>query len=95
MSAFVIADIHVTDPERYREYRSLSSAAAEKYGGIWRVRGGRHETLDGDWQPDRVVVIEFPTAEQARIWWNSPEYEAAKVIRHAAAESRMILVEGV
>ncbi|HEX6509286.1 MAG TPA: DUF1330 domain-containing protein, partial [Chloroflexota bacterium] len=69
--------------------------SAAQYGGTFIVRGGKHETLDGDWQPGRVVVLEFPSLEQARAWWSSPEYEEGKAIRREAANSRMVLVEGV
>jgi len=57
--------------------------------------GGAHESLEGDWQPNRVVILEFPSADHVRRWWSSPEYEAAKAIRREAAESRIIMVEGV
>jgi uncharacterized protein (DUF1330 family) len=94
MAAYVITDIEVTDPVRYEDYKALSTRAAAQYGGKFLVRGGSHQTLEGDWQPHRVVVIEFPSVEQARAWWSSPEYEEAKAIRREASESRIILVEG-
>lgn len=94
MAAYVITDIDVSDPVRYEDYKVLSSNSAAQYGGRFLVRGGLHETLEGDWQPRRVVVLEFPSVEQARQWWTSPEYEEAKAIRREAAESRIILVEG-
>lgn len=95
MSAYVITDIHVTDPERYEEYRTLSTSSTALYGGKFIVRGGAVETLEGEWQPHRVVIIEFPDAEHLRRWWSSPEYEAAKAIRRDTAESKIIMVEGV
>jgi uncharacterized protein (DUF1330 family) len=94
MAAYVITDIDVSDPVRYEDYKVLSSSSAAQYGGRFLVRGGAHETLEGDWQPHRVVVLEFPSVEQARQWWSSPEYEEAKAIRREASESRIILVEG-
>jgi uncharacterized protein (DUF1330 family) len=95
MSAYVITDIQVTDPMRYEDYKVLSSSSAALYGGTFIVRGGVHESLEGDWQPNRVVILEFPSADHVRRWWSSPEYEAAKAIRREAAESRIIMVEGV
>jgi uncharacterized protein (DUF1330 family) len=95
MSAYVITDIQVTDPKRYEDYKVLSSSSAALYGGTFIVRGGAHESLEGDWQPNRVVILEFPSADHVRRWWSSPEYEAAKAIRREAAESRIIMVEGV
>jgi uncharacterized protein (DUF1330 family) len=95
MAAYVITDIDVSDPVRYEDYKALSGSSAARYGGKFLVRGGPHQTLEGDWQPHRVVVLEFPSAEQAREWWSSPEYEEAKAIRRAASESRIILVEGI
>ena len=95
MAAYIVTDIRVTDSERYEEYRVLSGQSVARFGGRFIVRGGAHETIEGDWHPNRVVIIEFPSADRAREWWSSPEYEEAKAIRHAAADSRMILVEGV
>lgn len=94
MAAYVITDIDVSDAVRYEDYKVLSGSSTALYGGKFLIRGGAHETLEGDWEPHRVVVIEFPSVEQARAWWSSPEYREAKVIRREAAESRIILVEG-
>lgn len=94
MTAYVITDIDVSDPVRYEDYKVLSSSSAALYGGTFLVRGGAHQTLEGDWQPHRVVVLEFPSVEQAQAWWSSPEYEEAKSIRREAADSQIILVEG-
>ncbi len=95
MAAYVITDIEVSDPVRYEDYKALSGPSADRYGGKFIVRGGAHETLEGDWTPNRVVVLEFPSVEQAREWWSSPEYEEAKAIRREASKSRIILVEGI
>jgi uncharacterized protein (DUF1330 family) len=95
MAAYVIADIRVNDPVQYEEYKRLAAPTVAAHGGRYVVRGGAAETLEGDWVPERVVVLEFPSAEQAKQWWSADTYEAAKVIRRASAESRLILVEGV
>ncbi len=94
MAAYVIVDMTVTDPVRIEEYRKLAGAAVVAYGGRFVVRGGKIEALEGDWNPQRIVVLEFPSVEQARKWWSSPEYRAACEIRNRAARTRMILVEG-
>jgi uncharacterized protein (DUF1330 family) len=95
MPAYVIIDIKVRDAETYERYKQLASAALASHGGRYLVRGGATETLEGGWNPSRLVVLEFPTAQSARAWWASPEYAAAKALRQACADTEMLLVEGV
>ena len=95
MPAYVIADIEVHDPETYKEYTALVQAALEPFEGRFLVRGGNCESLEGDWQPQRLVVIEFPTAEHARGWHSSPDYVKAMAIRHRASTGSLILAHGV
>jgi uncharacterized protein (DUF1330 family) len=95
MPAYFIAEIDVTDPAGFEEYRQLVPATVQQYGGRFLVRGGDVEALEGDWQPKRVVVTEFPSLEQARRWYNSEEYREAKALRFKTARSKVILVEGV
>ena len=95
MPAFVIVEIEVGDPEVYETYRSLVPASLDAYGGKFIARGGATENLEGDWAPERIVVLEFPSLERARQWWGSPEYRDAKAIRMRAARTRMIAIEGV
>ena len=94
MPAYVILDIDVTDPDEYEGYRQRSGAIAEQYGGLFRVRGGDPQTVEGDWAPSRIVVLEFPSSEAARAWYDSPEYQEILPLRQAAAHSRAILVDG-
>ncbi|HEY6277020.1 MAG TPA: DUF1330 domain-containing protein [Streptosporangiaceae bacterium] len=94
MTAYVIAEIDVHDQEAYREYGALVPGTLEPYGGRFIVRGGHCETLEGGWQPPRMVVLEFPTAEQARSWYTSPGYTAAMEMRQRASTGKLILVEG-
>ncbi len=95
-SAYVIANVRVTNPQQYEEYKRLSSSIAMKAcGAEVCVRGGKTEVLEGDWTPDRLVVLKFASLEQAQAFYDSPEYEAAKQAREGAAEMRMVLVEGV
>jgi len=95
MPAFVIVEVEVRDPEAYETYRSLVPASVDAYGGRFIARGGATENLEGDWTPERIVVLEFPSLERARQWWSSPEYRDAKAIRMRAAQTRMIAIEGV
>ena len=95
MTAYVIVDINVTDPVHYEEYKKLASPTVELYGGRYIARGGRTETLEGDWMPSRLVILQFDSIDQARKWLDSPEYSAVKAIRHQTADSRMVVVEGV
>ena len=94
-SAYIIANVHVTNSAQYDEYRKLSSQAIQAHGAEVCVRGGAVEVLEGDWQPERVVVLKFPSAEQARAFYDSAEYRAARAARQGAAVMRMVLIEGV
>jgi len=95
MPAYVIADIEITDPVGYEEYRRRVPATIAQYGGRYLARGGRAETLEGGWQPRRLVVIEFPTMSQARAWYESDEYREPRAIRHRCSEGQAVLVEGL
>jgi uncharacterized protein (DUF1330 family) len=95
MAAYIITEIDVTDPVGYEEYKKQASAAVPKYGGKYIVRGGKTETLEGDWNPKRIVVLEFPSSERAKAWLDGDEYRAPRQLRHRAAKTRMIVVEGV
>lgn len=94
MSAYIIVDVQVTDPEAYAGYIKLVPATVEAYGGKFIVRGGAAENLEGDWEPNRVVVLEFESVAQAKAWYNSEEYREPKGIRHGASHGKMIVVEG-
>jgi len=94
MSAYVILDIEVTDPVGYEEYKKLAPAAVALYGGHYAARGGKTETLEGDWSPSRLVVLEFPSVEQAKAWLNSPEYAPALAMRRKYAKSQTVVIEG-
>jgi len=91
---YVIADIEVTEPEAYEDYKRLSSAAAKEHHGRWLVRGGAVDVLEGDWEPHRLVVLEFESEEAARRWYNSPEYAEARAVRLRSARSSLLLVRG-
>lgn len=95
MSAYVIANVTVKDPVRYEDYRRLVTPTLEKYGGRFIARGGSIEVLEGDWHPNRLVLVEFPSVTAARAWWNSPEYSEAKRIRQETSEGTLLILEGV
>ncbi len=95
MSAFVIADITVNDPERYEEYKKLAPPAIAAYGGKYLARGGKSEKLEGHWEPDRIIILEFESLETAKKFINSPEYSEARALRHKTASSNMIVVEAL
>jgi uncharacterized protein (DUF1330 family) len=95
MTAYIVVDIHITDPAVYERYRRAAALSLEPYGGRYLVRGGATEVLEGSWMPGRVVILAFPTPAQARAWWSSSEYAPIKAIRHQSADSSMLLVEGV
>lgn len=94
MPAYLIAEIEVTDPSAYEQYKALTPAAIAKHGGRFIVRGGKVETREGDWKPQRLVVVEFPSLEAARKFYDSPEYAPALAIRLRAARSRLVIAEG-
>jgi uncharacterized protein (DUF1330 family) len=95
MGAYVIANVTVKDPVRYEDYRRLVTPTLARYGGRFIARGGRIEVLEGDWHPGRLVLLEFPSVDAAREWWNSPEYTEAKLIRQATSEGTLLILEGV
>jgi uncharacterized protein (DUF1330 family) len=94
-SAYIIANIDVTNPEQYEEYKRLSTIAMKSHGAEVCIRGGKVDVLEGDWSPQRFVMLKFPSADQARKFYDSAEYAAAKRAREGAAVMRMVLVEGV
>jgi uncharacterized protein (DUF1330 family) len=94
-SAYIIANVTVTNPVQYEEYKKWSSAAMQAHGAEVCVRGGKVEVLEGDWAPERLVILKFPTFAAAKAFDASPEYGKARAARQGAAIMRMIIVEGV
>ena len=95
MAAYVLVHVEVTNPAEYEDYKKMTPASIAAYGGRFLARGGATEVLEGSWQPKRLVILEFPSAEAARTWWSSPEYAPAKALRNKTANSELILLEGV
>jgi uncharacterized protein (DUF1330 family) len=94
-SAYIIANVTVTNPEQYEEYKKLSTIAMQVHGAEVCVRGGKVEVLEGDWAPTRLVILKFPNFESAKQFYDSVEYAAARNARQGVAVMRMIAVEGV
>ncbi|MGE5129162.1 MAG: DUF1330 domain-containing protein [Sphingomonadaceae bacterium] len=95
MPAYLIAEVDVIDPAAYEDYRKQVPPIIAKYGGKYLVRGGKVESKEGGWTPPRFVIVEFPTMEQARKFYDSPDYAPALAIRKKASRSRLILAEGL
>lgn len=94
MTAYVIAETDITDPEQYARYMAASPAAIAEGGGRFVVRGGDVEVLEGDWRPPRLVVLEFDDVEAARRWYDSAQYRAVRALREGAGHVNMVLVPG-
>ena len=95
MPAYVIANIEVTDPKRYEEYRSRTLATIEAFGGRFIVRGGAHEVKEGAWRPHRLILLEFPDIATARRWYDSDVYQAIIPYRSDSARTDLVLVDGL
>ena len=95
MAAYVIIDIDVSDPAAYEDYKKAGAPTILAYGGKPVARGGPTEGLEGNWQPKRMVMLEFRNMKEAKRWWDSPEYAQAKKLRHKAANANVILLEGL
>ena len=94
MSVYIIVDLDVTDPEKFAKYREQVAPLIEAYDGKYIVRGGEHEVLEGGWNPNRLVVLEFESAAAAKKFWESDDYAPVKKMRHESAQSNVVLVEG-
>jgi uncharacterized protein (DUF1330 family) len=96
MAAYFVVDIQeITDPQQYKEYSKQVDATVVQYGGKFLVRGGAHESIEGDWQSQRLVVLQFDDVDSFKSWYHSPEYSKIRTIRFGASTSRAIVVQGV
>lgn len=95
MAAYVIIDVKVEDPTTYEGYSKRVNATLERYGGKFLARGGAVETIEGDWQPQRLVILEFADTDQFKRWYYSPEYSEIKEIRFRASTARSVVIQGV
>jgi uncharacterized protein (DUF1330 family) len=94
MPAYIVVEVSISDHEDYEEYKRLTPASIAAYDGRFIVRTTKTEPIEGGWQPERFVILEFPSKERAKEWWNSTEYAKAKAIRQRAAKTKMLLAEG-
>ena len=94
MAAYIIANVEVTDAATYERYRKEVPATIEHYGGRFLVRGGAVDALEGDFVPKRIVVLEFPSLERAKAWWDSPEYQPLRALRRSASRGDLFVVQG-
>ncbi|MBP0590247.1 DUF1330 domain-containing protein [Paraburkholderia sp. LEh10] len=95
MAAYLIADVDVTDAALFEEYKREVPATEVRYGGKYLARGGMTKVLEGDWQPHRLVIVEFPDMDSLMRWYDSPEYARLKAIRERCAKTRIIALEGI
>ena len=96
MAAYFVVDIQeITDPQLYAEYREGVGATLEQYEGKFLVRGGAYETIEGDWQSQRLVILEFADVEHFKRWYNSPEYSELLKMRHKASTARAVVIQGI
>ncbi|MFZ2736801.1 MAG: DUF1330 domain-containing protein [Burkholderiaceae bacterium] len=95
MPAYLIGDVEVLDGKAYEEYRQKVPAVIAAYGGRYLARGGATEVLEGHFNPKRCIILEFPSLEQFKTWWNSPEYQPLKALRERVARSNLVVTEGL
>jgi uncharacterized protein (DUF1330 family) len=95
MAVYAVVNIRVTDPDHYAKYREKAPATIARYGGKYLARGGAVEVLEGDWDPQRLVVLEFESTERFHKWYDSPEYAPLRQLRSEAADSEFVVVEGL
>ena len=93
MSAFVIAEINIKDPEKYNSYKELTPATVSAFGGKFVLRGKPVKVLEGEFKYQRLIMLEFPSKEKAEAWYNSEEYQHAISLRDDAATANFLLVE--
>jgi uncharacterized protein (DUF1330 family) len=95
MPAYLVVQVDIKDPMTYDRYKTLAPPSIAQYGGRYLARGGSTQILEGTWSPSRLVILEFPSMERARAWWESPEYAEAKALRQSCTATEMLLVDGL
>jgi len=95
MAAYILAEIEIVNAEGYKEYTKVVPGTIAQYGGKFLHRGGTVEALEGEWPQRRRVILEFPSMQAAKAWWDSPEYEKPKAMRQAHSKGRLLLLDGV
>lgn len=95
MSAYMIVDLDIRDPDAFQEYRTHVSTLIDKHGGEYLVRGGEFEVIEGSWRPHRLVLFRFPDRQAIRAFFDDPDYAGLKALRHKTCDSMIIAVDGV
>lgn len=95
MAAYVVVTVDVKDPVRYEDYKKMVPPTLKPYGGRFIVRGGAVQSREGSWRPKRLVILEFPSVEQANAWYDSAEYAPARALRHATSSADLVIVDGL
>ncbi|WP_271785454.1 DUF1330 domain-containing protein [Aquimarina algiphila] len=95
MPAYAILDLKVFDKEKLQEYKKVAPEIIKKFGGKIIIRGGESNTVEGNWNPERIVMIEFPNYETANNWWNSDEYKIATELRKKGANTNVLIIDGI
>jgi uncharacterized protein (DUF1330 family) len=95
MAAYVLVNVEITDSAGFAEYRKLVPATIAAFGGRFLARGGATEVLEGEWIPNRLVILEFPDAATIKAWYHSPEYQQLLELRKRTATSDFVIVDGV
>jgi uncharacterized protein (DUF1330 family) len=95
MAHYAIFDVTITDPDKYREYMLQVKPVIEASGGRYLVRGGTHRVIEGDWNPTRLVLFEFPSEEAMQSFYESPVYRGLKAMRESCSRANLVTVEGV
>jgi uncharacterized protein (DUF1330 family) len=96
MPAYLVVDTDIQNADEYEKYKALAKPIAEKYGGVYRVRGGTMDLLESElWTPTRMVIVEFPDAQAARAFVDSEEYAPVKPLRQNNARCTMVILDGI
>ena len=95
MAAYVVFDVDITDPVRYQEFMAGVKPALESAGARYLARGGAHKVYEGDWEPRRMVILEFPSVAAWEAFYNGATYQALKSVRDASSSARLVSVEGL
>ena len=95
MTAYLIVDVVIRDPQRYEDYKQKVPALIARHGGEYLVRGGAHEVLEGTWQPSRLVLFRFPSRDAIKAFLADPEYQPLAAVRHSIADSSLVAVDGL
>jgi uncharacterized protein (DUF1330 family) len=95
MAVYAVTNIRISDPDRYAEYREQAPQTIAHYGGKYLARGGEVEVLEGEWTPQRLVILEFESMERFKEWYDSPEYAPLKQLRGETTDSDFVVLEGL